>query len=55
MLFHPQRPTTLVSGSEDGLVCVYDTGVAQADEALATIINAECPVRDLTFFGCVRL
>jgi len=30
---------------------LYDTGVGQADEALVCILNAECPVRDLTFFG----
>lgn len=29
-------------------------GVAQADEALSTIINAECAVRDFSFFGSVR-
>ncbi len=51
VLFHPTQPTTLASGSEDGLICMYNTGVAQADEALGCILNAECPVRDLTFFG----
>lgn len=49
--FHPSRRATLASGSEDGLICLYDTGVGQADEALVCILNAECPVRDLTFFG----
>lgn len=31
-----------------------DTAVAQADEALGTIINAECAVRDFRLFGSVR-
>jgi hypothetical protein len=53
VLFHPTRPAVLASGSEDGLVCLYDTGVAQADEALGTILNAECAVRDFKFFGSV--
>jgi WD40 repeat protein len=51
VLFHPTQPTTLASGSEDGLVCLYNTGVGQTDEAVVCILNAECPVRDLTFFG----
>jgi len=51
VVFHPSRRATLASSSEDGLVCLYDTGVGQADEALVCILNAEGPVRDLTFFG----
>lgn len=51
VVFHPNRRATLASSSEDGLVCLYDTGVGQADEALVCILNAEGPVRDLTFFG----
>lgn len=51
VVFHPNRRATLASASEDGLVCLYDTGVGQADEALVCILNAEGPVRDLTFFG----
>lgn len=51
VVFHPSQTTTLASASEDGLVCLYDTGVSQADEALACILNAESPVRDITFFG----
>ncbi len=54
VLFHPSQPAVLASGSEDGLVCLYDTGKARADEeALGTILNAECAVRDLAFFGSV--
>lgn len=26
VLFHPMQPAVLASGSEDGLVCMYNTG-----------------------------
>ncbi|CAM9417123.1 unnamed protein product [Chrysoparadoxa australica] len=49
--FHPIQVKHLVTGSEDGLMCVYDTGVTGNEEALVSIMNAECPVRRMGFFG----
>lgn len=49
--FNPANETSLATGSEDGLVCVYDTTRASAEEALVSVINANCAVRRVGFFG----
>mmetsp|Transcript_38015 Transcript_38015/g.63094 ORF Transcript_38015/g.63094 Transcript_38015/m.63094 type:complete len:384 (+) Transcript_38015:24-1175(+) len=41
----------LITGSEDGLVCILDTSIADEDDALISVINTEQPIRDLGFFG----
>ena len=42
----------LVSGAEDGLISIFNTSAADGDDAVVSILNAECPVRRLGFFGC---
>ncbi|KAF3398435.1 putative WD repeat-containing protein [Penicillium rolfsii] len=37
--YHPTRSNILLSGSTDGLVNVYDTSIADEDEALVQVIN----------------
>lgn len=37
--FHPTVPTTLLSGSTDGLVNVYDTRVTDEDDVVAAAFN----------------
>ncbi|KAL4895717.1 WD domain protein [Aspergillus ambiguus] len=37
--YHPTRPDLLLSGSTDGLVNVYNTAVADEDDALVQVIN----------------
>lgn len=42
---------TLISTSEDGLICVYDTTKPSEELALENIINVQSPVREAGFFG----
>lgn len=51
LLFHPLHATQLASGGEDGLICLFDTAVPEAEEALMSVINTDCPVRRFGFFG----
>ena len=39
MKFHPSRTELLLSGSTDGLVHVYDTNIAEEDDALIQVMN----------------
>jgi len=47
------RNTTpiLVSGSEDGLACVFDTSQPTEENAVTNILNIGSPVREVGFFG----
>lgn len=49
--FHPMRPTVLLSGSEDGLLCVVETRVASEDDAIRQVLNAESSVARFGLFG----
>jgi WD40 repeat protein len=49
--FHPSVSGQLVSGSEDGLICVFDTSVPSEDDAVVAILPAESAVSKLGFFG----
>jgi len=50
--FHPAAGSTMViSGAEDGLICVYNTAVAANEEAVVSIFNTECPTRRIGYFG----
>ncbi|KAL8842609.1 MAG: hypothetical protein Q9176_002566 [Flavoplaca citrina] len=39
LCFHPSRPSSLVSGSTDGLVNLFDTSVTDEDDALIQVFN----------------
>lgn len=41
----------LVSASEDGLACVHDTSKSTEELALESVLNVQCPLRDVGFFG----
>jgi len=41
----------LVSGSEDGLVCVFDTSKVTEVSAISNILAVQSPVREVGFFG----
>ncbi len=47
------RNTTpfLVSGSEDGLACVFDTSQTTEENAITNILSIQSPVREVGFFG----
>lgn len=41
----------LVSGSEDGLACVFDTSQPTEESAVTNILAVQSPVREIGFFG----
>jgi WD repeat-containing protein 89 len=41
----------LASGAEDGLIGLYNTSTADGDDAVSSILNTECPVRRIGYFG----
>lgn len=41
----------LVSASEDGLACVFDTSQPSEEMALKSVMNVGAPLRDVGFFG----
>lgn len=43
--------TEIATGAEDGLVCIYDTRHARAEESLQCVLNADCAVRKIGFFA----
>lgn len=51
LLFYPKYPTRLISGSEDNLCCIFELTEKTEDDALKTVINTECSVRNLGFWG----
>ena len=49
--FHPTRRTELLTAGEDGLVCYYDTNVISSADSVLSVLNVECDVRTIGFFG----
>ena len=49
--FLSTQPSYLISGGEDGLVCVFDTSVSAQDSAVISICNTESPISRLSLFG----
>ena len=49
--FNKMRPAVLTSAGEDGLLCTYDTASAANTNAVVSILNTECPVRNFFYFG----
>lgn len=49
--FQPGGSGMLVSASEDGLACVFDTSQASEEAALQGVLNTDTPLRDVGFFG----
>jgi WD40 repeat protein len=41
----------LVSASEDGLACTFDTSKPSEEAALRSVLNVETPLREVGFFG----
>mmetsp|Transcript_52758 Transcript_52758/g.67651 ORF Transcript_52758/g.67651 Transcript_52758/m.67651 type:complete len:372 (+) Transcript_52758:48-1163(+) len=41
----------VATGSEDGLVCIYDTTQAKAEDSVQAVINADCAIRKIGFFA----
>jgi WD40 repeat protein len=49
--FNKSRPSVLASAGEDGLLCTYDTAAPANTEAVVSVLNTECPIRNFFFFG----
>eukprot|EP00940_MAST-03C_sp_MAST-3C-sp2_P002064 g2064.t1 len=49
--FHPAQPRCMITASEDGLLCVFNTSATSEDDALLTIANANSSVRRFGLFG----
>lgn len=49
--FNEYSPHILTSVGEDGLMCTYDMSVPPSSEAVVSVLNAECPIRDFFYFG----
>lgn len=41
----------LLSGSEDGLACIFDTSQPSEEKALKSVMNVSSPLRQVGFFG----
>lgn len=49
--FNDHSPHILTSVGEDGLMCTYDTSAPPSSEAVVSVLNAECPIRNFFYFG----
>eukprot|EP00916_Digyalum_oweni_P007824 GHVL01013147.1.p1 GENE.GHVL01013147.1~~GHVL01013147.1.p1 ORF type:complete len:363 (+),score=70.12 GHVL01013147.1:25-1113(+) len=49
--YHPEKSKILLSGSDDSLVCTYDTNKATDDSALISILNTEDNVARINIIG----
>jgi hypothetical protein len=43
--------TVLATASEDGLINIYNPSASTEETALLSVINVNCPIRNMTFFG----
>ncbi|KAK8812234.1 hypothetical protein WA158_007468 [Blastocystis sp. Blastoise] len=48
---HPLYNTVFMSGSEDGLICIFDISRGNQDESLVTILNIDSAVERLGWWG----
>lgn len=49
--FHPTQPHFVVTASEDGVVCMFDTRIADEDDAIESVVYVESAVTTVGFFG----
>ena len=49
--FSTANSQLLASGAEDGLMTVYNTAASDGDDAVVSILNTECPIRRMGYFG----
>ena len=50
IMFNPHNKWELLSGSEDGCLCVYDVSVNHKEQAVSSIMNTNCPIRKIGYF-----
>ena len=51
LVAHPSYPTVFASGSEDGLICVFDVARGNQDDAVVSIFQTDSGVANLNWFG----
>jgi WD40 repeat protein len=51
LAFHPTNPSIILSSGEDGLICCFNTAVPPQHDAVISIMNTECSIRDFGYFG----
>lgn len=49
--FQTQQSPILISASEDGLACIFDTSKPSEEAALNSVLNVQTPLRQVGFFG----
>lgn len=49
--FQTAQSSILVSASEDGLACIFDTSKPSEEAALSSVLNVQSPLRRVGFFG----
>lgn len=49
--FQSSQSPILISASEDGLACVFDTSKPSEEAALNSVLNVQTPLRQVGFFG----
>ena len=49
--FQTEQSSILVSASEDGLACIFDTSKPSEEAALCSVLNVQTPLRRVGFFG----
>ncbi|RYH13559.1 hypothetical protein EON65_35335 [archaeon] len=54
LAFSSKLPHLLMSGAEDGLICLSDTTIQDYDESTSSILNTDCPVRRFGFYGSTQ-
>lgn len=51
LMFHPTLPHHLLTGGDDGLLCLIDTSIKGEEDSLVTVCNAEAAVAHFGLFG----
>lgn len=53
MSFHSKNPDLIISGSTDGLICVFDISKTDEDDALLCTLNTESSVGNINWHETV--
>lgn len=51
LAFHPSLPHYLLSGGDDGLVCIFDTRISGEQDAIVSVLSVGCSLARFGTFG----
>lgn len=51
LMFAPNQHNILLSGGADGLICLYNTSASEMEDAVISILNTDCDIGKVGFFG----